>query len=1436
MTRNEVSRWVPYRIILAGFWNYAYQEFFFEKGNLLLTGENGCGKSTTLNGILPFLLDGKYQKGQMMSAKDGGPANDHLGYLMGEHFRDRQAKDMFAFIEYKRENAESYLTHGIGLKVRVTHTPATGSGKTYRADFLGVLLPESSGHRIGEIEGGGFITVGRYSPKPNGEETYDVDLIERAGTHLAARGAILKKKDEEYAAMVGEAVFGLEPMQHKRYVDYIRRIKFNLVDPKSNQSILQKTVDMLLAFLPSYDSHLVQVAGLLENRDKHAKELGKLRTRHADLAQDYEVSIRYFRHVAHRRGAFLEERRKESTAAERTWMKAKDAMEENAQALVEAEAKITEVQALITVLDDQIARIDSELAEEDLATKHAEADALRDRKQDDLEKVNMNINQEQKSLAEATRQREIACKKRVTADKVLEAKKADATEMAGRLGFANRLAELSVTWDSNVPMFPEDSAFEAVTVGTAKARAALDAHITLTDETDRDVSKVLGTEAALARTEKELVDEETAYDAARGALTEKMTEYATTVDGYVTKAEEWLQDGVDKRYVNDAAASSGAAALAKLDEPPETMNLMRQYLVDAVSDMEEAVDKAFRPRQEELSFAVRKTGEELLAAKRDLTRFEKEYVDLKARELARPPLSKVAVNTLTQLGDDAFLPFYEAVEFKPGLPERVKAAIEAALTGAGILEAVFLKEGAMPPAEGEGFVLSSAMPATHGPSLADIMAVAVPVGKESFRRAAEAFLRGVRIVHAIKKPAAGGRTMVGKDGSWANDTGCGVYPVPDVAVFIGLEARRRTKERLLRQLEIEIADKKCEVSDLSSEKGLAEERLSDATAWRKAMPGDSEMKKALGVYLEAFAARERARARREDASRRVAELHSGFTVLMTKLAAAIERIGYEVPERKGLYQWVRRWRDDRAALSKSVRAMIDAMTDALTSAREDESLRRAEQGCRNRLGKLREMAGEVEQEIARVTKKIADFLARLESPEVKNLAQERAWLSKELKDAGITLGKQQTRKEAAEGQADILKATHDEKLGRKEEAGWLLERAKDLFSKAVRRAFPSGSAEEPWTSKAAAGQSDLTEEPDLSGLKIAVTREKSDWDGVMSASFGESAALTLKGVVDGWSGTKGFVVRGLKDIDLSTALFEASMALTDAQLQAETFDQRIIDELVSGVAIENIAKGISEAERWGKEIDSLVESHSPKNVKFNFYVSKVEKDKEGNPLLRVLSLMGNWARLDDGAVKIVRDYWKRCLNVLRQDCVSIGEAPNSSELYLAKVKEHLGYHNFIRFDFAYTKVGEEQKRMHAKSKIEMSVGQNATCVFMPVFATVDLMFRDKPDAPRLVGLDETFAGIDELNVSNLFDLLHELKISCLMASFYDTFTLSTVRGLSVYRLTTLGGHVFGEHYLWNGHAKTSSSQMPRLQTKMIEDGEIRKAVEVSGSGIYEETA
>lgn len=95
-------------------------------------------------------------------------------------------------------------------------------------------------------------------------------------------------------------------------------------------------------------------------------------------------------------------------------------------------------------------------------------------------------------------------------------------------------------------------------------------------------------------------------------------------------------------------------------------------------------------------------------------------------------------------------------------------------------------------------------------------------------------------------------------------------------------------------------------------------------------------------------------------------------------------------------------------------------------------------------------------------------------------------------------------------------------------------------------------------------------------------------------------------------------------------------------------------------------------------------------------------------------------------------------------------------------------------------------------------------MYVPLFSAVAAKFESaNEDAPLLIALDEAFAGVDEKNINNMFDLIKKFKFDYIMNSQVLWGDYPSVPSLAIYELFRPENAHFVTviAYEWNGHTK-----------------------------------
>ena len=138
------------------------------------------------------------------------------------------------------------------------------------------------------------------------------------------------------------------------------------------------------------------------------------------------------------------------------------------------------------------------------------------------------------------------------------------------------------------------------------------------------------------------------------------------------------------------------------------------------------------------------------------------------------------------------------------------------------------------------------------------------------------------------------------------------------------------------------------------------------------------------------------------------------------------------------------------------------------------------------------------------------------------------------------------------------------------------------------------------------------------------------------------------------------------------------------------------------------------------------------------------------------------------------------------------------------MKDALDYRKWFEFQLFSQKSGERQKELTNSVFGTFSGGEKAMSMYVPLFSAVVAKYQGgREDAPRLISLDEAFAGVDNRNIRDMFRLMAEFKFDFIINSQVLWGDCDTLDALAIYQLIRPENAKFVTvmPYLWNGHSK-----------------------------------
>ncbi len=243
----STSRWQLLRAGIQNIWEYDDQRFVFQRGRLLLRGQNESGKTKALEVLLPFLLDADLQPQRLDPF--GSTARPMRWNLLNDSNPDVSVAIGYVWLELGRidEGAPRFCTVGAGLKAK---------------------------RSVPGVENWYFVSSQRVDVDLRLYDTNRVPLTRAAlGEALAGRGQLFDRASD-YRRAVNDLLFGMPVEQYSALVDTLLQLRRPQLSKQLDPDELSR---ILSASLPPLDTAVVgTLAEGFERLDRHRAEREEL--------------------------------------------------------------------------------------------------------------------------------------------------------------------------------------------------------------------------------------------------------------------------------------------------------------------------------------------------------------------------------------------------------------------------------------------------------------------------------------------------------------------------------------------------------------------------------------------------------------------------------------------------------------------------------------------------------------------------------------------------------------------------------------------------------------------------------------------------------------------------------------------------------------------------------------------------------------------------------------------------------------------------------------------------------------------------------------------------------------------------------------------------------------------------------------------------------
>lgn len=1339
------DRFVLARAGIVNLYEYDDQVFELSDGRLLLRGHNTSGKTKALELLLPFCLDGDISPRKLDPfAKNAKEMKWNLvGCVPAEQ------RIGYVWLEFARlgANGLEYLTAGIGLKAN------RGGDGVQRWYFL--LRDRRVGHDLTLRRG-------------------DYPLTRRELVDLLGEGDELLDTPREYRRRLNEIVYGFPSIaQYETMISLLLELR----RPHLSKALDAKQVAALLSgSLPEIDHDLMRRLG--DGLEQLDDLQAALRTLEAVRERIEEFTRSAYRGYA---GAVIAERGERLRRADTGYGNASAARRKAGEELEQArEAAITAAHELAAARG----RRDTLDGERDALLQSPEWASV-----SEVEQLSRTAGLARVAARQARERADDAGGRLVAdeADVVTAGAAADDAHAAlmralARLGEEAEAAGLAARHAAVAPAF-EDPERAPTTIGellrdeVERWRIVLDEH-----------ERLHGVSAdAEARHEHERAGCDEAQAALRAS-----SERRVELQAELQSASEALVEAIEGWAAELNELCLGPDVLAR------TLELARDVGTAGVAPPATAWDAVRSARHDALvveSLQLKARRKEL-AGKRAELAAERELIADERDEL--PPSGHT--RPASRAGRPG-APLWELVDFAPTVSAPDRAGIEAALEGAGLLDAWMLPDGVVLDADTLDVALDPATRA-HGATLTDaLLAVGDP-------RVEQAVVERVLASIELDSNETAGTCAVSRTGRFRLGPARGRFVKP-TAEYVGVAARAERRLRRIAELDIRLTEVDGRDGELAGEVARVEHRVAALRAESARFPDSEPLANVRRALIAAegrereqratLAERERAVAAADEQrqqARQVVEGHARSCGLPDDLELPAVRARQTAAHR---YEVAVSGAVDAAAHRHETAARLAELTRRLDDARGGlAQLVRSTELADGEARRLEAEYGEREATLGRTGEEIRARKLALDAS-LTTLRREIAELEQADKAAAVAV---KGRESEAERVAEALAAA-----GRERDTALATFRrlgASDLFGLGLEADTPPDAARATdWTLSRA-----LEVLRSLPPRRLAVRSSVGELANKVQHRCSElDRALGLQadmGVVAESDADGVLVVRvrqGARTLTVPQLVHRLHTEIKERERTLSAEQRRIFNDTLLEEIAEHLRERIERVQELVADMNATLArcpTGSGKTVRLDWTAA----EDDGGELSTVTRLLRrSIATVGEAERAPLIAFFRDRIQRAREQTAAVG-APGEPGA-AAHLRDAFDYRGWFAFTLYEVKDGQRAK-LTAKRHALGSGGEQAVLIHMPLFAAAAALYSSSRDgrAPRLVMLDEALSGIDDETRAKVLAVLVALDLDVVMTSHELWGTYRTVPSLSIYQLHRENGAfgVASEHFIWDGES------------------------------------
>ncbi|MFF8915647.1 TIGR02680 family protein [Streptomyces sp. NPDC015032] len=1385
------GRWRPLRIGLVDLFHYDVEEFWFRDGRLLLRGNNGTGKSKVLALTLPFLLDGDLSARRVEPDGDPGKRMEWNLLLGGEHPHPERLG--YTWIEFGRLDETTGEPHFRTLLCGLKAVAGRGIARHWFA---------VTDQRIG---------AGLHLLDATGTALSRDRLAEAVGGH-----GMVYDTAKTYRRAVDEALFGLGEQRYGALVDLLIQLRQPQLSKRPNEAALSRA---LTEALPPMDQAVVaDAAEAFRSLDEEKEELRAAREAEGASSGFLDHYRRYAR-IASRRRARLP--RTEHARYEHIQRELLKAQGDREQAVTDR----AESQERAASLDERAARLSAQDAALRTGPGMRDARAL-DQAASDASRTAADLTRSETDRQTASQAHTRALGRLATSTNRLTTAQETLDDVLGRVAGSAAAARLDVPRTEGAPATALRRAADEATASRRRAVGHLEdlAERAERAEETRRAARLRADEAdeeAVHSGELLAEAEEGVAEAGRVLLAAVREHLSGCVElrvaglpGVLDAVQGWVSN-LDGPHPARAAAAGTHRALAS-------------HLADQAA--------ALAHREAAATERQRLVAQELTA------------LETGGQPGPSAPYTRTPDVRVRGIG----APLWRLVDFRPHVTETERAGLEAALEASGLLDAWVRPDGSAVAVDGHDVLLDPLdLPGGGGldrvlcPAVNHADVGAAAVGEQTVRRLLASIglagkngdgptadgdgpaADGDGPAQDIRE-AGGNHTWVATDGRFRVGALTGSW-AKDSAQYVGEGAREQARRTRIGELHVEREALEAESEQLAETQRTVAGRREVLDAELAAVPGDDDLRHAHARVTAAADAIQRARARQRE---RAAELHRAADEADRKATELSETAAaMNLPtDREGLAS-VRQALADHtahlAALWPALRERVDAELAVTGDQAETDRAELLVSELAERAMEAARLAASADEHLRTLRSTVGAAVAELQRRLEETAAAVRVCESEQQR-AQAALRDADRRAGHAEGRIERLNEDVTDATAARERAVAALQRFVSTGLLAV--ALPDivvpdddgGTwAATPAVSLARAIESRLSSTDDSDAAWERVQKLLSEEFGRLQDALSRHGhTATARPGEDGMRVEIVYQGRQRAVPELAEALATEVAELTRilSAHEREILETHLITE-VAGTLQELIGAAERQVRAMNQELEERPTSTGMK-LRLVWRASRRAPQGLAQARERLRQSADAWSPQDRAAV-----------GVFLQEQIARRQADDSTGSWQEDLTAALDYRMWHEFG-----VERHQHGKWVPATGPASGGERVLAASVPLFAAASSHYASAggAHAPRLVTLDEAFAGVDDDSRAKCLGLLRAFDLDVVMTSEREWACYPQVPGIAIAQLSRVDdiAAVLVTRWEWDGSDRrrgTEPGATPRATAVPLQpDGRERKGQDAAG--------